>query len=399
VKVFAFATPLLQDIIATRIVQRQMEYLVELKKKAIVRNRWYRLWDGFVEMRKSRAVLEQHGFSVTLNIGLPCDEICEALGHVPGVHKDEVFEKLKREHGASVFEEDEAMTRLDAVFENGLGESGASAVSGLPQQPQRAGSIIDFFTPHEVQTVKAKVKANFEKSASGQLSVAEGDQVDVLEHREKDTWWKVEDQFGESGLVPKYYLKVIEKQMNKGRKGNLSPTKAIAIKRHMAKLDVIEAAAKSDGNRAQQRIEELQTKSMTEQQELKERIFSLERTFSELTEGKTSPARNRSSIADARNKSSIQSGSIEEMGGEMGGEYFSPKSPLNTTFNFDDSSGGSTPALSQSKQIQLPESALDRMAKLQCNHWSAEEVLAWAASNDLRFDMALLRVQCSIPIK
>ena len=42
------------------------------------------MWEGFKEMQDARRLLARHGFTVELNVGIPCDEVCEARNHVPG---------------------------------------------------------------------------------------------------------------------------------------------------------------------------------------------------------------------------------------------------------------------------------------------------------------------------
>ena len=65
--VFCFSSTLLQRLISARIVQREREHLERVKKKAIVRCRWMRLFRGWSEMVRARELLERHGFKVALH--------------------------------------------------------------------------------------------------------------------------------------------------------------------------------------------------------------------------------------------------------------------------------------------------------------------------------------------
>ena len=68
--VFVFASSLLQRMISSRIVQREMEHLLRVKKKAQVRCRWLRLWRGWEAIRDARRLLLVHAF----NVELACEE-------------------------------------------------------------------------------------------------------------------------------------------------------------------------------------------------------------------------------------------------------------------------------------------------------------------------------------
>jgi hypothetical protein len=62
--VFCFTSKLLQRLISTRIVQRELEYLMRIRKKAIIKCRWVRIRNYWISLRNARQELEQNGYAV-----------------------------------------------------------------------------------------------------------------------------------------------------------------------------------------------------------------------------------------------------------------------------------------------------------------------------------------------
>lgn len=77
--------------------------------------------------------------------------------------------------------------------------------SAFPPPPQRTASIVSKTSP--TKEIKATALYDFEAQGEDELTIADGEDLIVVE-KENDDWWTVKNAQGQQGVVPAQYVEV-----------------------------------------------------------------------------------------------------------------------------------------------------------------------------------------------